>query len=111
MDITFKNSKLQKLANSSKEALRKLGKQNAAKLSQRLDELKAAGTLEDMRHLPAARCHELKGDRKGELAVNLHGGDRMVFKPNHDPTPTKDDGGLDWTQVTAILVTEIVDYH
>lgn len=64
-----------------------------------------------MRFLPAARCHELKGDRKGSLAVDLHGGLRLVFQPDHDPSPTRADGGLDWDQVTAILITAITDYH
>jgi len=36
----------------------------ARKVAQRISELKATETLEDMRSLPAANCHELKGNRK-----------------------------------------------
>jgi proteic killer suppression protein len=64
-----------------------------------------------MRSIPAARCHELKQDRKGQLAVDLVHPQRLVFLPDHDPVPAKDDGGLDWTKVTQILVIEITDYH
>jgi len=113
MRISFSTKKLRKLANSDREALKKLGKQGARKLRTRLDELDAAITLEDMTHFPAADCHELKGDFAGSLAVRLHGGWRIVFEPDHDPAPRKPppDGGLDRNQVTAILVTAITDYH
>ena len=36
---------------------------------------------------------------------------RLIFKPDHQPLPRKDDGGLDWDQVTKVLVTEVVDTH
>ena len=111
MLIAFRNSKLRKMANSDREAMAKLGKQGARKLRARLDDLDAASTLEDMRHLPAAKCHELKGNRKGFLAVALHGGWRVMFEPNHDPIPLKEDGGLDWSRVEAIRITDIEDYH
>jgi len=81
------------------------------KLQQRLMELKAAETLEDISRLPPARCHELKGDRKGQLSVDLTHPYRLVLRPDHDPAPGKSDGGLDWTKVTRVLVLEIVDTH
>ncbi len=64
-----------------------------------------------MRALPQARCHELLGNRKGELAVDLKHPYRLIFEPANDPIPRKPDGGLDWTQVTAINILEVVDYH
>lgn len=75
-----------------------------------MDDLRAAVCLDDMRHL-AGRCHELKGERRGHLALELHEGWRLVFKPAEDPPPLKEDGGLDWRQVLAIHVVDIVDYH
>jgi len=76
-----------------------------------LNELAAAETLEDMRQLPGARCHELAGDLTGQLAVDLAHPYRLVFSPDHDPLPTKDDGGLNWPEVTAICIESVVDYH
>lgn len=63
-----------------------------------------------MRALPAARCHELRGNRTGQLAVNLDQPYRLIFTPA-PPPPTKPDGGLDWTRVTTIIVLGIEDYH
>ncbi|MBA2678519.1 MAG: ImmA/IrrE family metallo-endopeptidase [Ktedonobacteraceae bacterium] len=60
--------------------------------------------MEDIRGFPNARCHELVGDRKGTLAVDLGHPYRLIFEPNHIPIPRKVDGGLDWTIVTAIRI-------
>lgn len=103
--------KVAKVCNSEREMRAKLGVRNAEKLQQRLAELQAAPNLEAMRSLPAVRCHELSGDRKGQLAVDLVYPKRLILVPDHDPPPTKEDGGLDWRRVTRILVVEIVDYH
>ncbi len=111
MDMSFASRKVQKLCSSEKERRGKLGPRNAELLERRMDQLEAAQTLEDMRSLPAVRCHELRHDRKGQLAVDLVHPKRLVFQPNHDPVPYKEDGGLDWSRVTAILILEVVDYH
>ncbi len=111
MEIHFGTRKLEKLCSSEKEMKKKLGTRMVKLLQQRLAQLAAAGTLLDMKHLPGARCHELHQDRKGQLAVDLEHPQRLIFEPNHDPVPTKPDGGLDWLQVTSILVIEITDYH
>ncbi len=81
------------------------------KIQRRLDELKAAECLEDLRNLPAAKCHELDADRDGQLSVRVEHPKRLIFVPNHDPIPVGRSGGLDWQQVTRVLVIEIVDYH
>ena len=111
MEISFASSKLAKLCNSQQEMRGKLGPQCAERLQQRLEELRAAATLEDMRSLPGARCHELTQDRKGQLAVDLVHPRRLVFELANDPVPTKADGGLDWSKVTEIVILEVVDYH
>ena len=36
---------------------------------------------------------------------------RLIFMPFHDPIPTKADGGLDWTAVTAVVIVGVEDYH
>jgi len=111
MDILFSTRKLEKLCNSSKTAIKKHGDQCAKKLRSRLDELSDAESLEDMRHLPQARCHPLSGDRAGEFAVDLKHPKRLIFTPDHDPLPELPDGGLDWKQVTSITILDIIDYH
>ncbi len=74
-------------------------------------ELNAAETLEDISKVPPVKCHELKGNRKGQLAVNLEGGVRLVFIPASDPVPIKEDDGLDWRQIKEIVIIGIEDYH
>jgi len=111
MQVSFRTKKLQRICCSQKAMGREFGTKMAKKLMQRLAELEAAETLEDMRSLPAARCHELTQDRKGQLAVDLAHPQRLVSEPDHDPVPAKPDGGLDWSQVTQVLVLEVVDYH
>jgi proteic killer suppression protein len=64
-----------------------------------------------MRYLPQVRCHELKGDKQGTLAVDLGHPYRLIFEPAINPIPRKSDGGLDWSQVTAIRVLTVEDYH
>ena len=65
-------------------------------------------------HVPSTRpmrLHQLTGDRTGQFAVDLSHPLRLVFEPDHEPHPTRDDGGLDRERVTAIVVLEVVDYH
>ena len=110
MMITFATEELEKLCNDGRYAVRRLGAMSAKQLRRRLDDLHAAPDLLEMRGAPG-RCHELKGDLAGCLAMDLHGGWRLIFKPDHEPILTKPDGGLDWGAVTAIQVQSIEDYH
>ena len=85
--------------------------QRTRSLRRRLRALSQASNLADVPTDPPERRHQLTGDRKGQLAVMLTGNWRLIFEPDHDPVPLKDDGGLDLEQVTAIKFIEIVDYH
>ena len=90
--------------------MKRWGSMRAKIVRRRLDDLHAADSLEDMRNIPG-NCEELSGNRKGQLSVRLDGGYRLIFIPEHDPIPTKPDGGLDWNKVTAIKVIGVEDYH
>ena len=81
------------------------------KLQQRMMELKAAENLTDISRLPPARCHELKGNRKGQLSVDLEHPYRLLFVPADNPIPKKEGGGLDWDRITEIEIIEIIDTH
>jgi plasmid maintenance system killer protein len=111
VDILFQDRKLEKVCNNDAQLNRTFGTLRAKLLKRRLDEFRAAENLEVLRSLPQLKCHELKGDRKGTLAVNLDQPYRLIFEPAHDPVPSKPDGGLDWTSVTAIRVLSVEDYH
>ena len=111
MDIYFHTTKMQRACSSGKRMVKEWGAKTAKKLKQRLAELHAADNLEDVRRYPAAKCHPLTGDRRGQVVVALDHPRRLIVEPNHDPIPEKPDGGLDWSQVTSVLVVEVVDYH
>ncbi len=107
MNVAFRTRELQKLANDSKAARKALGARCAELLRKRLDDLRAASSLEEMRNLPG-RCHELKGGRAGELAIDLEHPKRLVFHPRDG---NRDSRALDWSSVTSVEIVEIVDYH
>lgn len=110
MNISYKSNKLEKQLTDPKALVKAYGLR-AKKINQRMKELLAANNLEVLRKIPAARCHELTGDRKGNFAVDVSANFRLIFKPIHDPLPQKDDGGLDWIAVTDIQMLEVDDYH
>jgi len=110
MDICFLDNRLRRDCNDSQRLKARYGADMAKVISRRLDDLRAARTLEDMRHLPG-RCHELGSNRAGQLSLDLRGPHRLLFAPAHGPAPTKTDGGLDWTQVTAVEVMGVEDTH
>ncbi len=110
MEIDFDSPKLEKLFNSHKDLVRKYGDRMAGLIRRRLDDLDAADNLEHIRNLPG-RCHELHGDKKTLLSIDLIHPQRLIFKSNDSPIPTKPDGGLDWQKVTKITVIGIEDTH
>lgn len=110
VEVLFTTDKLKRAMSANRALQRDWGPDGAKKINLRLQQLAAAPTLEELRMLPG-RCHELIGDRAGQLAVELHGGFRLIFRPSANPPPRKGDGGLDWGQVESVTVLEIVDYH
>ncbi len=111
VEILFQDQKLAKECNNEALLIRKHGPMRAKLLGRRLDDLRAADNLEILRSLPQVRCHELKGDRAGTLAVNLDHPYRLIFEPANDPPPRKSDGGLNWASITVIRVLTVEDYH
>jgi proteic killer suppression protein len=112
MDITFKDKKLGKIFNSKKRLRRKYGDENAKLIRRRMMVLKGANVLEDVPHTKPMRRHQLSGDLDRYFAVDLKQPARLIFAPNHNPLPKKEDGGLDLTKITAIKIIKIEgDYH
>jgi proteic killer suppression protein len=110
MEISFATPRLRATCESESKLQREHGRPCAKKLRARLADLEAASTLAAVRQLPG-RCHELDGDRKGQLSIELSGALRLILEPTLNPPPMKDDGGLSWEAVDAVRILEIVDYH
>ncbi|OFX58362.1 MAG: hypothetical protein A2066_14685 [Bacteroidetes bacterium GWB2_41_8] len=111
MILSYKPTKLGKTV-AGLSAIKKNYGTMAKDVNTRINELTHATSLEDMRFLPQANCHELSQNLKGYLAVDVSTNHRIIFEPANKPTPLKVDGGLDWSKVTEITIIEIAyDYH
>ncbi|MBZ4219631.1 MAG: killer suppression protein HigA [Chlorobium sp.] len=111
MKIRYQTRKLEKSVESP-SAIKKNYGDRAKKVALRLEQLSVAPNLDAMRNVPAANCHALKAPRAGELAVDISPNHRLIFVPDHNPLPRKEDGGLDWKLITDIEITAIgEDYH
>jgi proteic killer suppression protein len=111
LDIAFRGRKLEKTFNSASALQKAYGARMAKAIMLRLAVLKTARTLAMVPTTPPDRRHQLRGDRDEQFAVDLVHPHRLVFEPNHDPLPRKDDGGIDVEQVTAITIIDVIDYH
>jgi len=110
VQITFDNKKFEKSINDMKSSQKEYGHICAKIIRRRMDDLRAAKTLEDVRFLPG-KYHELTENRKGQFATHLEEPYRLVFAPDHSPIPVKGNGSIDWLSITSIKIIEIVNYH
>ena len=81
----------------------------AKKIFMRLEQFRAAENLSVMKNF--GRCHELKADRQGQLAIDLVHPDRMVLVPRGNKTDYYRENELLWEKVEAIEVIAVGDYH
>ena len=98
MEITYKNNKIKKVCTDARTAEKNYGLEMAAKIHQRIDEIRAADTVEMMIQFHIGRCHQLKQERKGQYAMDLVHPYRLIFEKEGD-------------QIQIANILEIVDYH
>jgi proteic killer suppression protein len=110
MEVTFSSAKLAKTCNSESKLRGEFGVRMARTIMRRLKDLAAAESLETMRML-GGRCHELRENLKGKLALDLEHPDRLVFEVANEPRPEHEGGNLDWSKVTKVRICGIGDYH
>jgi len=110
LEIRFRDPGFQEECNHDRLLIKRQGKPMAKKIRQRLDELRAAANLEDMKTLPG-RCHELKHNRSGQISLDLDHPLRLIFVPAYQPPALKPDGGIDWKNVRVIEIIGIEDTH
>jgi proteic killer suppression protein len=61
--------------------------------------LYSASSDQELRAFKSLRLEQLKGSRRGQSSLRLHGGDRLIVSFRTDP------------QGRVVIVVEIVDYH
>lgn len=98
MEITYKTRKIEKVCTIASEAEKKYGSEMAEKIHQRIDEIYAIDTVEEMVQFYIGRCHPLKENRKGQYAMDLVHPYRLVFEKTGD-------------KIQIANIMEIIDYH
>lgn len=111
MELSFKNSKLAKVLNSERELARTYGADNGRRIGLRLQNIRDAASVEELSKLPQTRVHELIGDRNEQISVDAKHPYRLILVCDHEETPRKPDGGLDWARITKVQLIEITDPH
>lgn len=106
MQVVYADKELARCAGDRAYAVRKMGQRRADVYMDRLNDLRGAANLDDLKDVPG-RYHELTGNRAGQWACDLDHPYRLIFKPvlNSDGNVI----GLIVEQTVSIL--EIVDYH
>ena len=98
MDISYRTNKLEKVCTDASIAERKYGIEMAEKLQQRIEQIKAADSVETMIKFKIGRCHPLHQNRKEQYAMDLVHPYRLVFEKIGNITK-------------IVKIIEIVDYH
>ncbi len=104
VEIAFAKKSLRQLCESERTARRSLGGKVAERLKRRLADLRAANCVKD---LVAGRPRELRGDRAGQVAIDLGDGFQLVFCTNHGVPPLVDRSHVDWSRVNRVKIVSI----
>ena len=110
MLIGFKTNKLSRIFNSMDLLKKTYGPEQARKIALRIKVLEAAPCLADVSTLPPERRHELKGNRKGQFAVDIAQPFRIIFLTK-EAIPKGKGGRIDLSKVTKIVILGVEDYH
>lgn len=98
MIVEYNNRGIEKVCTDASVAERKYGYEMAEKIQARIDQIRAADSVEEMIQFRIGRCHPLKGNRKNQFAVDLVHPQRLVFEKNGN-------------EIRIANIIEIVDYH
>lgn len=98
MKIEYNSKSIEKICTNASVAEKKYGIKMAEKIQMRIDQIKAADSVEQMIQFHIGRCHPLKGNRKEQFAVELVHPQRLVFEKKGD-------------EIRIANILEIVDYH
>jgi len=79
VDVRFRTRKLQSHHERSGEAVKAYGEPEARKYIQRVHIIKSVRDIDELKRLPALRCHQIRGERLGQWAVNLTEYRRLIF--------------------------------
>lgn len=84
MHVYFRTSQLERAFEESDRAVRRWGEPVARKYITRIIQLANAQDYADIRKLASLRTHPLKGDRKGQWALDMTGRWRLIVEPSRN---------------------------
>jgi toxin HigB-1 len=98
LQVEYRNRSIEKVCTSASIAEKKYGQRMAELIHQRIDQIRAADSVEQMIQFRIGRCHQLSQDRQGQYAVDLVHPQRLVFEKKGN-------------EIQIANIIEIVDYH
>lgn len=94
----IRRKKLQRICENADETKKAYGAKMAHIIQIRVDQIKAARNVEYLSQFQIGGCHKLKGNRKGQYAMDLVQPYRLIFTQEDDNS-------------VSVRIEEIVDYH
>jgi proteic killer suppression protein len=79
MKVVFRTRKLEKQYCESARAIRAYGNSVGRRYIQRVNIIKQAKNLDELKRLPGLDCHPLGGDRQGQYSLTLIDRWRLIF--------------------------------
>lgn len=98
MQIEYKNNKIAEICTNVSKAEKKHGKEMAEKIHLRVKQISASSSVEMLLQYRIGRCHQLRGNRKEQYAMDLVHPYRLVFEKRGN-------------EIQIANIMEIVDYH
>jgi proteic killer suppression protein len=79
LEIAFRTRKLEREYREYVKAVKSYGPEVARRYIQRINIIKQVQDIEELKSLPALRCHSLRGNYRGEYAITLTGFYRLII--------------------------------
>jgi proteic killer suppression protein len=98
LKIVYSKKRIERVCTNASIEIKEYGKEMSYKIHQRIDEIHAADTVEEMIQFRVGRCHPLQGDKKNQYAVDLVHPFRLIFEKVE-------------REIRVVNIIEIVDYH
>jgi proteic killer suppression protein len=108
MLVTFKNPRIHAIFKDDMRLVGKLGADSVKRLKRRLDDLRAAKSLVELRHAPGS--YRIVSERKGQFTCNIDASYQLAFESHKKPLLKNRHGEYDWSSVSGIAIVEITKY-
>lgn len=98
LQVCYKSRSLERVCTIFIEAKKQYGERMAILIHQRVDQIEAATSIDELVRFSIGRCHPLEGNRKGEYAMDLVHPYRLVFEQVKG-------------QIEVVRIINVEDYH